>query len=448
MANGILVHRVDRSGTSAEFIPLQSRADFDDPDLQKRLCALDSDPAVSLLCGCGIEHGDELPLQLRRYPLSNDDREERVIARESVDLHRPGCFLYRVGDSEDISKVRAASLFGRARTCPGPTESDDAKEKFRSWTRKAYDTWSSYARTLISNAHLTSFESRNRGVANWSQFRTADGVSFFQHLDQAIRELTFQDGNDGYAAAESQGVKLHFGITFEQPPRPDEGRSASWVVWWWDGTQIESEPTMFDGTWATEIAGASTVFGREIEPPYLAIAVVEPDGRFRRICLHAVFFDGETIVPVDSGYERAMAAHLVRRKMAFIKPVNMSDYERLPSAFQALHLGIEKWLFRPDFLVFHRGATGKNMLYIVEVRGFKPNKHPSYDLEWEKKVAWYGSLERSGSVRFEPRNGWDLPPIDQRHALEESAFPHDFGSFSDTFLAKLRPRKTIEQRDS
>jgi len=112
------------------------------------------------------------------------------------------------------------------------------------------------------------------------------------------------------------------------------------------------------------------------------LAVVEPDGRLRRLALTPVYFDGFDLAFARSGNERRFIRKLLELRFIFYKPLYcMREYERLPAAVQAGNSPpVGPWPYTPDAIVL----TPK-MDYVAELRGYDLGKFPKYDELMERK---------------------------------------------------------------
>ena len=151
-------------------------------------------------------------------------------------------------------------------------------------------------------------------------------------------------------------------------------------------------------------------FNNYISGPYFFMAVYKQNKdnkKIVRLFLHPVYFDNDSIVFVDSGYERKYAKNLLENKVPFMKPITDScfykingrfvNYEKEDSNFTRASLQ-----FLPDFIEF-----SENKIDIVEVSGYD---NAEYQNLMDRKIKHYEneSVKSNGLYQVKVVNGKEL----------------------------------------
>lgn len=148
-------------------------------------------------------------------------------------------------------------------------------------------------------------------------------------------------------------------------------------------------------------------FNNYISGPYFFMAIYKQNKENKKIVrlfLHPVYFDNDSIVFVDSGYERKYAKNLLENKVPFMKPITDScfykingrfvNYEKEDSNFTRASLQ-----FLPDFIEF-----SENKIDIVEVSGYD---NAEYQNLMDRKIKHYEneSVKSNGLYHVKVVNG-------------------------------------------
>ncbi|MCG3655412.1 hypothetical protein L5F23_01685 [Aliarcobacter butzleri] len=148
-------------------------------------------------------------------------------------------------------------------------------------------------------------------------------------------------------------------------------------------------------------------FNNYISGPYFFMAIYKQNKdnkKIVRLFLHPVYFDNDSIVFVDSGYERKYAKNLLENKVPFMKPITDScfykingrfvNYEKEDSNFTRASLQ-----FLPDFIEF-----SENKIDIVEVSGYD---NAEYQNLMDRKIKHYKneSVKSNGLYQVKVVNG-------------------------------------------
>ncbi|MDN5061803.1 hypothetical protein O8C86_08165 [Aliarcobacter butzleri] len=151
-------------------------------------------------------------------------------------------------------------------------------------------------------------------------------------------------------------------------------------------------------------------FNNYISGPYFFMAIYKQNKENKKIVrlfLHPVYFDNDSIVFVDSGYERKYAKNLLENKVPFMKPITDScfykingrfvNYEKEDSNFTRASLQ-----FLPDFIEF-----SENKIDIVEVSGYD---NAEYQNLMDRKIKHYKneSVKSNGLYQVKVVNGREL----------------------------------------
>lgn len=151
-------------------------------------------------------------------------------------------------------------------------------------------------------------------------------------------------------------------------------------------------------------------FNNYISGPYFFMAIYKQNKdnkKIVRLFLHPVYFDNDSIVFVDSGYERKYAKNLLENKVPFMKPITDScfykingrfvNYEKEDSNFTRASLQ-----FLPDFIEF-----SENKIDIVEVSGYD---NAEYQNLMDRKIKHYEneSVKSNGLYQVKVVNGREL----------------------------------------
>lgn len=151
-------------------------------------------------------------------------------------------------------------------------------------------------------------------------------------------------------------------------------------------------------------------FNNYISGPYFFMAIYKQNKdnkKIVRLFLHPVYFDNDSIVFVDSGYERKYAKNLLENKVPFMKPITDScfykingrfvNYEKEDSNFTRASLQ-----FLPDFIEF-----SENKIDIVEVSGYD---NAEYQNLMDRKIKHYKneSVKSNGLYQVKVVNGREL----------------------------------------
>ena len=154
-------------------------------------------------------------------------------------------------------------------------------------------------------------------------------------------------------------------------------------------------------------------FSSHTRPPYFFAAVADSLNVLHRLAIMPVHVEGQHIVFVESGRERARAAQKFSNGHCFHKPTTKAELTALSQVHPDLRwLGcVREWPFRPDFVDLAPGACR-----IEEQRGFKPGTMPAYDVNFALKARIFSSHpftehavfgEIDGTVLEEPTTSVD-----------------------------------------
>lgn len=382
---------------SGDFWEVECRKELESERLQAVL-RRNHHRAANLGCGCGLEDGRHLPV----VPVLRDDLFGA--ARGEISEHRLGCFLTGAGDGLPIEQLRAAGILASIGAATPASGSSAVGQRAQS--RAAYETFSTYARSVFSLGLSRAFIRKNRGAAELKNPTTAE---VFLGIDHAVRQLPFTNGLNGYEAAIRQQHRLRVGLVFDPlvlNQRPTNAISA----FWWSERRMRLEHAQVAAEAMRPAVADLQILSHHQAPPYFALAVQDVECCLQRIYLHQVAVEEDFMMPAESGAEAHYATELVRRGAAVIKTMRTADAQTTLSA-----LGIsvpQGFPYRPDFLIPWRSRSGLT-LQMRELRGFRLGSNADYDRLMQRRHVVSSSMGCSVPVNYLEVDGtnfrWSAP---------------------------------------
>lgn len=368
------------------YFPMRDRRDVDSTALQGALAASRGTPG-RIRCAC--RHGENiiLPMESIRNPGTFPGTwHYRVDRRRRDDDHHPACIFRMNSDAEPIDQLELTpgmfDLPGEQRTHPGVSLMDSSGGRWTGFVQ--------YARRCFSEGYTLAFVAANRGATR-DRMKNPSATRVLMGIEQAIRSWPFGDGRDGKTVAASMGLELCFGfIDFSfQPWVAREGAEAEAVHLW-----VAHEGRLrFRHCWApvstlATVADTVRLFGHVIRSPYLAMGVLEADGRIRHLTIVPVFFDGYDFLFVASSGERGYFRTLFNSRITVYRGLDsLADYERLVPPHQRVLLlpdGVA-WPCNPDAI-----AYTKPKHRVIECRGF--TEDPAQFVEYHERFDYKAEL--------------------------------------------------------
>jgi hypothetical protein len=151
-----------------------------------------------------------------------------------------------------------------------------------------------------------------------------------------------------------------------------------------------------------------SIFGKTIRPPYLFMAVLEPDWSVRRLTLKPVYLDGPNFSFVDSRAEESFYSGLIAAGIPFYRALDrMEDFTALAASVPLFDVAAGRtWPYCCDGLQFM-----PEYAVVSELRGFRPGSNQMYDKLFDLKgAAWPQFCAASeGRLHYAEYNAWDLP---------------------------------------
>ena len=373
--------------------PMCHRYDLNDPALQ---VALKDKHSQRRAIGCLCRHHEGVILEMESIC---GDPDYRVDRRLISDDHAKNCIFRLVSDTlAKESRQPSSWIFAPPKqvcTASQARGGDTSDQGARS------AGFSTYGHAMFSGGYTAACRQAFPD-------RRPSAKVILARIKEHIERTPLLDVSDGFRGAARTRGELAFGLILDPLPAVGANLAAPCHIMLWRADRIEGELLRWHGSISTDLLARARdqvrIFENTITPPYFFVAVLEPDGRVRRLVLHAVYYDGCDLCYVDSNYERGYAAHLNNLDTVHYKaPISLADYQGLPPDLQivALPKG-QPWPYTPDFLIYYKPN------HIVELRGFKiddPVAAPYHEL-LERKGPAYLQLAKESGAKFLIRDGW------------------------------------------
>lgn len=406
-------------GGAEKYYNVGRRADLYTRDFQAALGRA-RERQSTLGCGCREAEGIWPGLGARRsiLPVIDDgiSRYFWLCVRSRVVQHGPACPFRDIYDDQPALPL-STSIFG----LPGDQVTRD----------HLLETLGAFGDASVDTLPFHRFASHTAAIAATEAFITVNpgrpprcqpnNNQFFQEWRRALLVRRFDQNRDAYEAAKSEGSEILIGIVFDLPTGTSGGGPELLSGYWWDG----AEPILRAGIYLVSrsvlFAGSGRIRQRrgQLPPPYLAMAVVGPDGTVRHLWLEGIWTDGRHMVFTASGGERRHAGKVVSTGGIIYVPLLAGDLDRLVALFPPRRMQLV-WRYRPDAIVWWPDAKPSAPV-VKEVRGFRPGDNSDYDRDFAKKEPWYRSLEPWVSFLVEP--SWEWPAGGERFTRHDWVTP-------------------------
>jgi hypothetical protein len=363
--------------------------------VQAALATAHGPPRRGVYCLCRYHEGIKLAMYVFQRGLF-------YVGRNAIaDDHAKDCIFRRPGDGLVRHEAPPASTIfdPPSLTAERPVAGD---ADFRSGNAgDRYLDFAGYVALAFSRGYTSAWAWANR---DRSARLNPTAAAIFAGIQTVLTELPFRDAANGEAAAHLVGARLVFGLI--EGDLPDAPASVAAGLLPFPAAIYERGQLAAWLGWATpEVVAAARqcvqIYRQHVAPPYLMLAVVEPDGRLRRLALTPVYFDGFDLAFARSGNERRFIRKLLGKRFIFYKPLYcMREYERLQSAVQAGNSPpAGPWPYTPDAIVL---TPGKD--YVAELRGFDLGEDPGYDELMKRKGRDYPTFLKNTGLGYTERH--------------------------------------------
>lgn len=226
----------------------------------------------------------------------------------------------------------------------------------------------------MATANLRAFNELNPDFGELTQPTISE---LMDAIDAEAQSEKFEGGNSAKSAALKQGCNFVFGLIVSG--RGHVRKDLNCVVAdWFSGKHFERWAHYCSEDVVAKALKACVHDHRSmVAPPYLACALVEPDGGIRRLWLRPIWLSAKGCALVESEVERRAWNIQNFKEHVFFRPIREEDTERL-----TLLETIEDEAFRGhkwDMIRFEKTHLRSSWISPIEVYGYRKGANNDYD---------------------------------------------------------------------
>ena len=335
--------------------------------------------------------------------------------------HSEDCIYYEHLEDLTDSEDKYRSLIFKEPILNFSTATQKDKDEYNQKESHRKNTYVNFCTDMISEAMSIAFNRKNKDMESRANLSYPNYQDFLNSFDRLINKNELLP-NGSIRKSLDKYYNFYYGVVDYDFITQLQDKQKEYDIYLPTVKKLYDEDMKFieygKGTINCKInfytlrAASELVknFNNYISGPYFFMAIYKQNKdnkKIVRLFLHPVYFDNDSIVFVDSGYERKYAKNLLENKVPFMKPITDScfykingrfvNYEKEDSNFTRASLQ-----FLPDFIEF-----SENKIDIVEVSGYD---NAEYQNLMDRKIKHYEneSVKSNGLYQVKVVNGKEL----------------------------------------